>query len=419
MVVLTQGHLGLDDFLSSFDAEAETKTIRLLLTGDPFAVAMQNVEAELEAALGWPLEIEVVSYNDARRLTLLNSQDIQSNYDIVSFDIVWLGEYGQQGVLLPLNDYLKQRPHLQTDDFLPIAYQASNYQGQQLGLPISPHPELLWYRSDILAEANLPPPQTTAELLALLPHVHKPEANQYGICWNGQRGQALGQQMAHFYAAFGQPLFDIQGRPTLDTPQAVAAAEYALALQAYSPPDVLGMAWDQRTRRFAQRGCVFTYGWVARTYLVEQSQTSQVQGKVGYVAPPSAFGVEPVTPLGAWSLGIPANIGPRSDKAWQALAFLSSSDVQTLLAFYNHGGMPRTSLLADPDLQARYPAFTVVHHLSEQNQLQTWMRPAVPQWPQLAEILGNVYHDMLLGELTPAEAASEAQKQAEPLFVIE
>jgi multiple sugar transport system substrate-binding protein len=44
------------------------------------------------------------------------------------------------------------------------------------------------------------------------------------------------------------------------------------------------------------------------------------------------------------------------------------------------------------------------------------MRPAVPQWPALCDILGSVYHDMLRGQLTPEQAAARAQQQAEALF---
>jgi multiple sugar transport system substrate-binding protein len=73
-------------------------------------------------------------------------------------------------------------------------------------------------------------------------------------------------------------------------------------------------------------------------------------------------------------------------------------------------------LLRQPELIRRYPVFALVDQLGQTGQLQDWMRPAVPQWPQLAEILGTTYHDMLLGKLTPEQAAAEAQRQALRLF---
>jgi multiple sugar transport system substrate-binding protein len=391
--------------------------VRLLLVGDPFALAIQNAAAELEQRAGGSLELEIVGYDDMRRLTLSNARDKISAYDIISFDVVWVGEFSDQGVLLPLDELITaSREQIQPEDFLDIAYAQSRHGGHQLGLPIQPHPEVLWYRKDLLTADGVQPPRTTDELLTVARRYTRPEAGQFGVIWNGQRGQAFGQQMAHFYAAFGQRLLDEQGRPTLNTPKGVAAARFALELLKVSPPDVVNTAWDQRPRRIAQGDVVMAYEWGARTYLVEDAPGSSMGGKIGYAAAPHAPGEVPVTPIGAWSLGIPANIGPRKELAWRALAWLTSKPTLELLAHQGNGGMPRKSLLRQPELMHRYPVFALVDELGQKGQLQDWMRPAVPQWPQLADILGTTYHDMLLGQLTPEQAAAEAQRQAEELF---
>lgn len=412
MLVLT----GCANNATPLVAPAAPEPYRVLLAGDPFAIAIQKSLPVLEAQLKRPIVLELVSYDAMRQMTLLNARDQVSAYDVVSVDGVWLGEYATQRVLLPLRARVALSATLvQPEDFLPQAYQQSIYQGELYGLPIQSHPELLWYHRPPLQAAGLPPPTTTDDLLAAAAVLTRPERNQYGLCWNGQRGQALGQQMAHFYAAFGQPLLDAQGRPTLNTPQGVAAARYAQALLPYSPPDVLNMAWDRRPSRFAQGGCAMTYEWAARSDLVE-NPTSPVAGQVGYLPAPHAPGQAPVTPLGTWSLSIPANIGPRADAAWVLLAYLTRADTAKLLATNGNGGMARLSLLQDSALARLYPAFTTVAALAEQNQLADWMRPTVPQWPALADILGTVYHDMLQGLVTPEQAAAEAQRQAVGLF---
>jgi multiple sugar transport system substrate-binding protein len=397
-------------------AQDDENTLRLLLVGDPFGFAIEASQSELETQLGMPIDVEIVSYNDMRRKTLINAQDLVSGYDIVSFDVVWLGEYYAQSVLLPLNDLLADTI-IDVDDFLPSAYTASAYADNQYGVPIQPHPELLWYRQDLFDEADLAPPITTDDVLRLAAYFNQPDDDFYGICWNAQRGQALGQTMAHFYAAFGQPLLDATtNMPTLDTPRARAAAQYALDLLAYSPPDILNMAWDQRITRFSQEGCAMTYGWGARAFIVETLPTSRIQGKTGYTAAPYAPDIAPATPLGVWSLGIPANIGERTDIATQGLALLTEPATLRLLAQAGNGGMPRLSLLQDDDLQSTYPTFAPVLQLSQDGAIATWMRPSIPQWTELANIMGSVFHDMLRGNYTPAEATAEAQAQALALF---
>jgi len=393
------------------------QTVRMLIVGDPFSIALRAGARELGRRAGGSVEIEVVGYDDVRRLTQLNARDQRSAYDIVSFDSVWAGEYGAAGVLLPLNDLIKvSAATLRPEDFLEIAYRQAQFKGQQLGLPIQPHPELLWVRRDLFEKAGIAAPLTTDELLAAAKRFTQPAQGQFGICWNGQRGQALGQQMAHFYAAFGQPLLDAGGRPTLNTARGIAAARFAQSLLPFSPPDILNMAWDHRPVRFAKGGCVMTYEWAARSYLVEEDPGSQVIGRVGYEAAPHAPDAKPITSIGTWSLGIPANIGARRDVAWQFLAWLTSSDIERWLAQQGNGGMPRYSVMRDPALAQRYPAFKTVARLGSAGQLDDWMRPAVPQWSALADILGTVYHDMLRGELTPEQAAARAQQQADVLF---
>jgi len=78
--------------------------------------------------------------------------------------------------------------------------------------------------------------------------------------------------------------------------------------------------------------------------------------------------------------------------------------------------MPRLSLLNDKQLIGTYPAFPVVAQLSQTNALSDSMRPSVPQWAALAELLGTVFHDMLNGLLTPEAATALAQARALQLF---
>lgn len=387
-------------------------TINMLVVGDPFSLSLERIVPEFERTNGSHLHIEILSYNDTRNRILLNHLDEFSSYDIVSFDVVWLSEFAESGTLMPLNERIAQAETLNPEDFLAAAYTSSAYGEQQFGLPIQPHPELLWYRTDIIAE----PPTTTDDLLRIAQAHTQPESQQYGICWNAQRGQALGQSMAHFYAAFGQPIL-VDGQPMLDTPQGIEAARYALNLLAVSPPDIINMAWDQRTQRFAAGGCAMTYGWAARSYLVESVPTSTVSGLVGYAPPPHQRGKPPITPIGTWSLGIPGNLSSeRQDAAWEALAWLSTGSTQTRLAELGNGGAPRYSVIENPQLIRRYPAFPTIATLATNDELQTWMRPAVPEWTALAEVMGTVYHDMLRGNLSPEEATQEAQRQALMLF---
>jgi multiple sugar transport system substrate-binding protein len=113
---------------------------------------------------------------------------------------------------------------------------------------------------------------------------------------------------------------------------------------------------------------------------------------------------------------VPANLGARHDDAEQFLFWLSEPAQQLLLAQNGNGGMPRLSLLNDPQLGSIYPTFSVVARLSQAKALSDSMRPAVPQWAALAEMMGTVFHDMLSGQLTAEAATALAQARALELF---
>ncbi|MCC5845178.1 MAG: extracellular solute-binding protein [Verrucomicrobia bacterium] len=395
----------------SVPAEAEGRVIRMLLVGDPFAIAMSRSREEIEKQLGGKVELEIVGYNDGRRLTLLNARDEVSRFDLVAFDVVWLGEYHVNGILKDLSGRLS----VDRGAFLDTAFSAAEMNGALYGLPIQPHPELLWVRRDLLEASGLPPPVTTEDVLALARRMHDPERQRYGVAWNAQRGQPLGQTMAHFFAAFGVPLLSEEGRPAFHSEAGLEAARFAKALVEFSPPDIYSMAWDQRTNRFASGQVAMTYGWAARAYVVEEEPYSAVRGQVIYLPAPHAFGRGPVTPLGVWAIGVPSNVQsvPRSV---QALEALFHSDVQETLVRRGNATPGIRSLAEHPELREQFPVLATIAELDANGQLRIEVRPRVPEWDALCEILGTEFHDMLLGKLSVEEAMNRAYTAAVALF---
>jgi multiple sugar transport system substrate-binding protein len=396
---------------------SEPSTLEILLVGDPFAYVFEENRGYLAELLDQPIHLTLRRYGDTLETIRKNRRDIESFYHIVSYDISWLGELGGTGALQALEiEQLEQRG-LQLDDYYPATLQANRFDGELYGLPIQPHTELLWYRRDLLKEAGFEPPTTFSELLRQAAFFHKPEEGFYGICWNALRGDALGQTVAHLYAAHGQPMMSLEGELAIDTPVGQQVARLLLDLKAVSPPDILTMAWDQRVERFAQGRSAFTYGWASRNYLVEKDPRSSVRGRVGYAAPPAYSGAKnPQFPLGQWSLGIPANL-PKAEilRAEKALAMLLSDDVLARLMEEGVGGLNRRALPDALPLQ-KDPTAAVSRELAEAGKLTLNVRPSHRQWPQIVSMCGVVFHEMLKGKLPPEAALTQAQENGETLL---
>lgn len=384
------------------------QTIRILFVTDPFAFATQKIVDRLQQATGATIQLEVVPYDAVHQKILLNSQQKESAYEVVSVDIVWEGEFCAANALLPL-DGLIAASKFDKSDFLEAAWSEAQCQGKQMGIPLQPHPEILWYRKDIFQAKGIKPPETTDEVLKIAAQLNDPKNNFYGIAFNGARGQPLGQQVAHFYAAFGQRLFDDKWRPTLNTPDGVRAAKYFMELKKYAPPDILNMAWDERARQFAQGGAAMCYEWGARSFMAEDPSNSVVSGKVGYVAAPHAPDKPAVTPNGEWSISIPSNV-KNQKLAWEFVQWFTDKKQLKELAKAGNSGMPRYSIIRDPELIKMYPVFPAVDAIAQKGQLKDWMRPAIPEWPFLADTFGTVFHGMLSGSITPEQATKKVQE---------
>jgi multiple sugar transport system substrate-binding protein len=386
------------------------KSIKLLFVGDPFAQVMQKHIDEFSKMAGGKIELEMVGYPETRNKTLLNSQNSESAYDIVSVDGVWMGEYAADSILLDLTDMVP-KSKIDVKDFVPSIWQMGQVDAKQIAIPVQPHPEMLIYRKDLFAKDNIPEPKTWEDVIADAKHFNGKDGMS-GICWNGARGSALGQTVFHFIAAVGVKAIGKDGRPQLDDPRVKDVATYLLDLMKYSPPGILNMAWDERARAYAKGECAMLYEWAGRGYIWELDQSSPARGNSAYVGAPAKAGVEPVTSVGAWFLAIPSNISEkRKQVAWDFIQWMVSPEMLKYSARNGNGTMPSYSVMRDPDLIKMYPAYPIVDKLGQEGKLQP-IRPPIPEFQQLSDVFGTIFHDMISGKIKPDDAVAKAQAEA-------
>jgi multiple sugar transport system substrate-binding protein len=222
-------------------------------------------------------------------------------------------------------------------------------------------------------------------------------------------------------AAFGSPLMQPDGTVDLDPEAGLKMAEFLIELLEVSPPDILSMAWDQRIERFSRGHVAFTYGWTARTPMAEEDPLSVVRGLVGFALPPMYNKSPARVPFGQWSLGIPSNLSPAERaRAMQLWGYLMSPNG---MKQWSHPGYSR--LIVSPLSESKESLPVETHYsgvtsallaVQRHELLDPDIRPAIPQWPELADVLGTVFHDMLRGEMTPEAAVSGARAKIRTLF---
>ena len=399
------------------------ETIRILGIGDPVFQVMQRIHGDLEEMAGGTIQLDVRPFDVLHQQVLLNAQNNESSYDLISVDLPQFGEY--MPFLTNLNPLIEANSY-DGSDFHDVAWNGAQFGGEQLGIPLQPHPEIMAYRTDIFEKYGLDAPRTHEDVLNAGRTIQENEPGMAGVCWNAARGTPVGQTFIMNMGDFGAaPIamkkvgddFDMGNiqpenmRPTIDTDGGAATAAYIMALLEISPPGILNMAWDERVRVFAQGGCAMTYIWSGRSAIYELDEDAPARGNVGYVPHPSGPDSPNRSTLGGWYLSIPTNIDPdRVDLAWKVIEWLTSAEM--IAEYTKHGNCvsPRNSVSQDPDVVARCPVIPHVDQMAASGALAGWQRPPVPEIQKIVDVLGAEMHQMLSGDKSAEDALKNSQR---------
>ena len=402
--------------------------LRILLHADAGFMAMQKLKRQFEMHFGTEIEVRALSIDRLRQEILDNAGRAQSRYDLVTCDVCWMEEMIQAEAIRPV-EMPGGGEARDLMDFHPEALSTVRREDALYGIPVQTTPELFLYRTDIFEQRELEPPRTLGEVLDCARRLHGSTRGLSGICWNGARGTPVGTSFMMLMADFGQPVLNLQrvGRgfrdqqlggeefvPMLDSSEALEAAEFLVELLSWSPPNVLQMSWYERARCYADGQAAMAYCYTQILPMIENQPESPAYRRTGYLPHPTAPGIPRSAPLGGWNICVPANLKPaRIDEVTTAARTLTSAAATKL--YIENGSLvsSRFSVCNDPVVAHGRPVIAIVDQMARAGQLQTWARPAVPQFNTLVRILGEEIHTMLLRGKKPAAALRDAQARCE------
>ena len=407
------------------------RSFRILCSIDPTFKTLSEFSSDLDELCGTKIEITNLPLDDLHSEIMESAKQSVPEYDLIAIDLPWVGQLAEEGVIEPLDEIMHQERY-NPSDFHNAAFRGSFWRDRQFGLPIQPTAELLFCRSDLFADAGLSIPRTTDEVLFAARVLHRSGFNMAGIVMNFGRGTPVAHTFVQTLADFGQPIISLKPigdefdlteiagenhRPQLDTDPARQAAEFLLELLDLSHKDSLICNWDRRIRIFSEGHAAMTYGWSVRAAAFELNDASPAHGKVHYAPHPHAPGAHTVSPIGGFSLAMPAGLSTERKKAsWKVMEFLTRPE---MLKWYVQNGnlsSPRFSTSADPEVQAKSPLISEIDGMECRGELQIWPRPPIPEFSDILGILGNEIHLMLQGEATPAVALGNAQNRIDALM---
>jgi len=377
---------------------------------DQYVAAFRHLAPLFEEETGIKVTLDELGYVDLYQKLTADFVAETGNYDLMTVDIVWSGEYAANGYTIPLDDFMaRDEAELDLDDIMPVSWTLGEWEGEHWAYPLAGYANVLNYRKDVLAEAGIDPPTTQEELLAAAEALTDAGNDFYGTALLGAKGPAVAQEYMVWVQQHGGTILDDSGAPALNSAQNVEILEFFGSLFEFAPPGSTDYWWDQRETAFRTGNIALMEGWSIARAGYENDEVSTVVGKVGVTFAPVADGVDPSYGFGGWGIGINAD-SDKADAAWEFIKWLSSPEIQK--EWIRHGGTPiRRSTLEDPELNAEYPWFPILLESFENGDGD--YRPRVPEYSVIQDALGTAVNAYLVGEMSAQDALDQAQAQVE------
>ena len=307
---------------------------------DEYLVEYEAIVAEFNQA--HPDKMVELVYMDDIESALAVAIPAGFGPDIVAYGNHKVGPWASEGYLAPLDAWI-DLPYLD-DNFEPAAVQAVLLGGQIWGIPETQEGVALVYNTALIGEAQVPQPDDWDGFLAQANQFQQANPGLWYLC-----NQGLGSVDAYHPAAiyFGHGMsqyggyVDEQGNAYMDTPEALAGAEWILQMSAYGP----GQTDYQICQTLMLTGGTAIW-WTGPWALADLQQAG------------IAYGIAPMGRpfVGVRNLMLTTNAvnRGRAGAAVEVMRFFGSAEVQVRLALANRTIPANTAALHDPEVQAVY-----------------------------------------------------------------
>lgn len=394
----------------SSSAAATCESINVFLIPSPSADALKKMTPDFTAKTGIKVNFTEVEYGTAHQKALLSIQSKQGAYDVVQFDNTFLAAFAKAGALKDIGQEVANSKEYDIADIPTSLQNYGDFGGTKYGLMLSTEPFIQWYRGDIYDKLGLKPATTWDEYKA---NAEKIQAS----------GQAAGQMMGfgpnttwwwmQLVWSYGGALYDSDFKPTVNTPEAVAATEYYKSLLASSPKGALGATGDDVTVQFvgSDIGQMIQYSGYAAGVFDPESSKNAATIKTAAVPAGKVNTVE----LAGWNIGIPSD-SPAPECGWQWLEYmLGKSNAKTLLE-NGAAAIGRISIIDDPALVKQYPYLSLLNIPSD---VVVNTYPQIVVWPEFDKVASDNLAKILSGEVDVKAGLDAMQAALEPVLAKE
>ncbi len=382
--------------------------------------AIEKLLPDFEKQTGIKVSYEVVPYENTREKEVLNFNG-QGDLDIALVDLVWIGEFAENGWILPIDKFSKDAsitdPNLNLKGFFPLLLDAfGTWGGTVYGLPFDNYSGLLFYNRCMLKDAGFDKPPATWDELATTyaPKLTNPDKKQYAYALQSARGETQSaDSFMRVLWPFGGSLLDKTFHSDLMSPDSQKGLTFRQDMMKYMPPGVVSWDHAEAVNALAQGQVAMITEWSAFYPTLTDPKTSKI-GDCLAVAPEPAGTAGRLPALGGFSLAVASQAPEKNQKAaWIFIQWATSDAIAK--AYVEAGGVSgRTAIYDDPQIKATYK-FVEPMVASWQKGVPEF-RPRFPAWPAISEIVAEWGSKMMLGDVSVADGSKEIGTRMETIL---
>jgi multiple sugar transport system substrate-binding protein len=312
-------------------------------------------------------------------------------YDVMSMDVVWAGEFAAAGYIEPL-DKRMMADGLKKADYNSGSMAAGNYMGKQYTLPFFPDLGLLYFRSDIVSKvdaAKLVAGKYTYNDLALMAKKYMgKKGTTTGMVYQSKQYEGLTCNVTEFTKA----LKDLKGG--LSVMKTFSTSKFV-------PKDILIYTEGETHNSFTNGKSVFSRNWPYQYGMISQP-ASKVKPSQVNVAPLPNGGT-----VGGWLLGVNKK-SANMDGAWAFIKYASGKEGQKIMSTKGKYLPGFNALLNDKDVLA---SNQMLQFEGFKNAIKTTIsRPVSAEYSKTSDTIQVNVHKYLSGGQTLDKTVSEIQK---------
>lgn len=333
-------------------------------------------------------------------------------YDVLLVDDVWIEQYSQLGMLMPLNEFYDEDVYPQ--QFFPSLWELGIKEGKQYVIPQRVNVYGMVYWKSPLEELGLSVPTTWDELLHVAEELTTD--GRYGMSLALHRDGSAAMTWLMLLMAAGGDLFDDNWEPMLNSARGVEALELIVKLDEYAPPGSVTWRWAQARSALAEGLGVIHFGGLSVLAELNTAEGSNYPGEYEAAGIPAPVGMgnasESLLTTYAWA--IPADTS-NAGAAWEFINWVTGPNMEK-----RHGlsGSSRPVESAqyryyeDSQIVEERPLAAVIRELLPSSSPQ----PRLVIWQQISDEIGVAVNEAVLGQKTPQRALDDANVRVRQLL---